>query len=114
MPGRFKKKFFRLNFSPGYKFLVATADAKAKLIVECDGSQHQDLQKSYDKNRDLYLKQCGYKILRFWNNDVLTNIEGVWQIISENLLPPGCPHPSLPPQGEGKVFGSLDAPILFV
>ena len=97
-------KFRRQHIIGSY--IVDFVCLKAELIVECDGSQHQDLQKLYDKNRDLYLKQCGYKILRFWNNDVLTNIEGVWQIISENLLPLGCPHPNLPPRGEGIFFAT--------
>jgi len=92
----------------GYKFrrqhiigsyIVDFACLKAKLIIECDGSQHYTLQKSYDQKRDRYLRQCGYKILRFWNTDVLTNIEGVWEIIYENLLPPGAPFLAFPHRG---------------
>jgi very-short-patch-repair endonuclease len=49
--------------------------------------------------RDAYLKQEGYRILRFWDNEVLKNIEGVLDIIVQNLSP--SPGPS-PLKGEGK------------
>ena len=78
-------KFRRQHIIGSY--IVDFVCLKARLIIECDGSQHHTLQKSYDGKRDRYLRQCGYKILRFWNHDVLTNIEGVWQIIHDSLLP---------------------------
>jgi very-short-patch-repair endonuclease len=49
---------------------------KAKLIVELDGSQHLE-QEAYDKERTDYLESQGYKVIRFWNNEVLNNLEGV-------------------------------------
>ena len=49
---------------------------KAKLIIELDGSQHLE-QEEYDKERTKYLEADGYKVIRFWNNDVTNNIEGV-------------------------------------
>ena len=49
---------------------------KAKLIIELDGSQHLE-QEEYDKERTMYLKSQGYKVIRFWNNDVMNNIDGV-------------------------------------
>lgn len=48
----------------------------AKLIIELDGSQHLE-QKEYDQERTGYLEEQGYKVIRFWNNDVLKDIEGV-------------------------------------
>src|SRR3989338_2010352 len=47
-----------------------------KLVIELDGSQHMDA-KEYDKKRAQYFEAFGFKILRFWNNEVNTNIEGV-------------------------------------
>jgi very-short-patch-repair endonuclease len=47
-----------------------------KLIIELDGSQHLE-QEEYDKERTKYLKSQGYKVIRFWNNDIIKNIEGV-------------------------------------
>ena len=49
---------------------------KAKLIVELDGAQHLE-QEEYDEERTKYLNSLGYKVIRFWNNDVTNNIDGV-------------------------------------
>lgn len=49
---------------------------KAKLIIELDGSQHLE-QEEYDKERTKYLESLGYKVIRFWNNDVINNMDGV-------------------------------------
>ena len=49
---------------------------KKKLIIELDGSQHLE-QDEYDQERTKYLESQGYKVVRFWNNDVLNNIDGV-------------------------------------
>jgi very-short-patch-repair endonuclease len=46
------------------------------LIIEIDGSQHLDA-KEYDKERDDYIETLGIKVLRFWNNEIDTNTEGV-------------------------------------
>jgi very-short-patch-repair endonuclease len=47
-----------------------------KLIIELDGTQHLE-QEEYDKERTKYLNSLGYKVIRFWNNDVMKNIDGV-------------------------------------
>ena len=49
---------------------------KVKLIIELDGSQHLE-QEEYDTQRTTYLESQGYKVIRFWNNEVLNNLEGV-------------------------------------
>jgi len=73
-----------------------------KLIVELDGSQHQ-AQESYDARRDAFLRGQGFEILRFGSNDPFVNFEGVLQAIVNRLaeLKAACPHPNLPPEGEG-------------
>jgi very-short-patch-repair endonuclease len=48
----------------------------AKLIIEVDGSSHLE-QKEYDKERTIYFESMGYKVIRFWNNDVMHNIDDV-------------------------------------
>jgi very-short-patch-repair endonuclease len=55
----------------------------AKLIVEVDGSQHSE--NARDAERTAVLEASGYKLLRFWNNDVITNLDGVLQRIVEML-----------------------------
>ena len=70
-----------------------------RLIIEVDGGQHAD--SSSDLRRGDHLRAAGYCVIRFWNNDVLSNIEGVIAEISA-ALETARPHPNLPPQaGEG-------------
>ena len=56
-----------------------------KLVVEVDGGQHAGNQN--DQVRDQWLNGQGFKVLRFWNDDVIKNREGVLQRIIENLSP---------------------------
>jgi len=49
---------------------------KAKLIIELDGSQHLE-QEEYDQERTEYFESQGYKVIRFWNNQILNDIDGV-------------------------------------
>ena len=72
---------------------------EAKLIVELDGGHHADQQES-DAERTHWLESRGFRVLRFWNNDVLTNIAGVMYEI-EKKLPLS---PPLSRQGRGR-FG---------
>ncbi len=51
-----------------------------KLVIEVDGGQH-DARKEQDDARTAVLEAQGYRVLRFWNNEVLGNIEGVLQVI---------------------------------
>ena len=74
----------------------------AKLVIEVDGGQHaDDCAVIRDDRRTRWLESRGYRVLRFWNNDVLQNLEGVWQLISIAIAktdPPPRPSPS---RGEG-------------
>jgi very-short-patch-repair endonuclease len=53
---------------------------RQKLIIELDGSQHLD-QQDYDDERTRYLESHGYRILRFWNNDIMNDIDSVLKVI---------------------------------
>ena len=57
---------------------------EAKLIVELDGSQHAT-QVVYDEERTAALEAAGWRVIRFWNNDVIDNIEGVAAAILAEL-----------------------------
>jgi very-short-patch-repair endonuclease len=57
---------------------------REKLIIELDGSQHLD-QEEHDNERTLYLESQGYKVIRFWNNRVMNDIEGVIETIVHEL-----------------------------
>ena len=54
-----------------------------KVIIEVDGGQHAD--SDTDKLRDAFLKNEGFRVLRFWNNDVLSNRDGVLTTIPSAL-----------------------------
>ena len=69
---------------------------EAKLIVEVDGGQH-DLDRFKDEQRTALLEGAGFNVIRFWNNEVLENIEGVLQTILRAL----APDPPLPLPLEG-------------
>jgi very-short-patch-repair endonuclease len=57
---------------------------KAKLVIELDGSQHLE-QAEYDEERTKYLESLGYQVIRFWNNDVMNNIDDVLKVIWDLL-----------------------------
>jgi very-short-patch-repair endonuclease len=78
-------------------FIVDFASRKAKLVIELDGGQH-DWQQASDALRTCQIEAAGYRVLRFWNHDVVGNLEGVLNEI-QRALPP-TPGPS--PQGGGE------------
>jgi very-short-patch-repair endonuclease len=94
-------KFRRQMWLSGY--IADFACVEAKLIVEAEGGQHA-AQQSYDDHRTGIFAGEGYRVLRFWNNDILNNPEGVLQTISAALPSPSQaslgPLP-LPVPGEG-------------
>ncbi len=76
---RLAKFGFRRQHAIG-NYIVDFCAPRAKLIIELDGSQHLD-QQEYDNKRTAFLEAQGYKVLRFWNNEVLNDIEGVGRAI---------------------------------
>ena len=84
----------------GYKFVrqepigpyvVDFICREKRLIVEVDGGQHADSQ--HDRVRDKWLVDHGYRVVRFWNNDVLKNVAGVLETIATALIADTPPHP---------------------
>jgi very-short-patch-repair endonuclease len=57
---------------------------RKKLVIELDGSQHLE-QEEYDEERTAYLKSKGYQVLRFWNHDVMNNIDDIVKVIWDFL-----------------------------
>ena len=68
-------KRFRRQYPIG-QYIVDFVCLNLRLIVELDGGQHMD-QQAYDERRSDYLNQQGFVVVRFWNNEVMGNIEGV-------------------------------------
>ena len=66
---------FRRQHAVG-NYIPDFCSPKAKLIIELDGSQHLE-QGEYDDERTKYLNSLGYKVIRFWNSDVMNNLDSV-------------------------------------
>ena len=79
-------------------FICDFAARTAKLIVELDGGQHAD-RTVEDDRRTRFLETRGYRVLRFWNNDVLENVEGVLVMIQAALTDSPSPDPSRKREG---------------
>ena len=93
--------------APVGPFYADFACHSARIIVEVDGSQHMhESNADVDNARSRYLVERGYRVLRFWNGDVLKNIEGVVAVIRDELAHDSekTPHPRPLPtaaRGEG-------------
>lgn len=70
--------------APVGPYIVDFICLETKLIVEVDGGQHA-ADKEKDDERTTWLEAEGYRVVRFWNNDVLSNTEGVVQMICSVL-----------------------------
>ncbi|MDO8399285.1 MAG: endonuclease domain-containing protein [Bradyrhizobium sp.] len=88
-------------------WIVDFVSFEKRLIVEADGSQHAESDN--DKRRDHDLSERGFRILRFWNNDILLRSQSVLEMIFESAAPSPSPvcapdgaHPPSPTRGEGK------------
>jgi very-short-patch-repair endonuclease len=67
-----------------YGYIVDFVCLREKLIIELDGGQHAE-RKIYDKKRSKLLEANGFRIIRFWNNELLSNIECVLETIYDAL-----------------------------
>jgi very-short-patch-repair endonuclease len=74
---------FRRQHAVG-NYIPDFCSPKAKLIIEMDGSQHLD-QQEYDDERTKYFESIEYKVIRFWNNDVMKDIDGVIRAIMQSM-----------------------------
>ena len=84
-------------------YIVDFCCVESSLVVELDGGQHAE-QAAADLARTNFLESRGHRVLRFWNNDVLTNLAGVVERIIEVLK---SPHPCPLPKGEGREKSSI-------
>ncbi len=93
---RFADCHFRRQATIG-RYFVDFCCHTSKLVIEVDGESHAEpRQMISDERRSKFLRARGYRVLRFWNNDVLDNVEGVMTVIA-NALAGGegqsAPHP---------------------
>jgi very-short-patch-repair endonuclease len=80
-------------------YIVDFVCFEKRIVIEVDGGQHSASEN--DAMRDAWLSSQGFKVLRFWNHEVLTNIEGVLEVIRRSCIhsSPNSPSPTPPLQG---------------
>jgi very-short-patch-repair endonuclease len=81
--GQLANVHFRRQHAIG-NYIVDFCAPRHKLIIEVDGGQHQD-QQVYDDERTAYLASKGFRVLRFWNNEVENQLDDVVKVILESL-----------------------------
>jgi len=79
----FKNLKFRRQYTID-KYIIDFICLEKNLIIEIDGWQHKENEK-YDLKRKQFLEKAGFKVVRFWNNDVNNNLDGVFLKIEEAL-----------------------------
>ncbi len=98
-------RFLGLKFKrqkPMGRYIVDFVCLEQRLIIEIDGGQHSE-QVDYDQDRDAWLRSQGYTVLRFWNNDVMQQLESVLEQIRCTLgsrsrrCPTSCIHAVVSP-----------------
>lgn len=94
---------FRRQFILG-KYICDFVSLENKIVIEIDGSQH--IESNSDLQRDEFLKSIGFKVLRFWNNEIDNNIEGVISKINNVIsqCPPLEGGPKSPISRRGTLF----------
>ena len=81
--------------APFGRYFADFACHRAKIIVELDGGQHgHDDVVEYDAARTAYLESRGYRVLRFWNDEILTNLNSVADFILAECVARLAPHPA--------------------
>jgi very-short-patch-repair endonuclease len=101
--GRFYGLKFRRQVAFSANYFADFVCPSARLIIELDGSQHAE-RTDYDERRTRFFEGEGYRVIRFWNNEVFLNMEGVLTAIHAAVTPPlpgRCATGSSPLEGEG-------------
>ncbi len=73
---------FTREFQIG-NYMVDLACRRARLVIELDGGQHAESEADIERTREI--EAHGYLVIRFWNNEVLSNTDGVLTVIAEHL-----------------------------
>ncbi|WP_239447437.1 endonuclease domain-containing protein [Parasphingorhabdus marina] len=96
------KRFHGIKFRKQKVIGKYIADFSARdpmLVIEIDGDSH-GVQREYEERRTRYLEGQGYRVVRFTNEEVMTNLDGVLQRLGEIVCDMNPPLPTLSPEGE--------------
>ena len=100
------KQFYNYKFLRQYvigRYIVDFICREKKIIIEIDGGQHNENSTiDYDKERSIYLNSIGYTVIRFWNNEIDNNIEGVYSKLEQVFDIKNQHPPFILPRREGK------------
>jgi very-short-patch-repair endonuclease len=106
---------FRRQHAIG-RYIVDFVCLQSRLVIEVDGGTHAEpSREALDEERTAFLERLGFRVRRFWNDDIFTNLEGIGEAIFEELEGGGDPglRPSPQPSprwGEGVASEALAAP----
>jgi len=92
-------------------FICDFVSRGTRLVIEVDGGQH-DWHSDDDARRTRFIEHQGYRVIRFWNNDVLERTEGVVAEIGRVLAERPSPNPSRKRKGDSVASGDSPAPLL--
>ena len=91
---RFNRQF------PVGQYICDFVARSLRLVIEIDGGQHgRDADRAYDERRTEFLRAQGYLVVRFWNSEVLDNVEGVLKRVEQTLADMPSPSPSRKREG---------------
>jgi very-short-patch-repair endonuclease len=102
---RFGEVKFRKQKVVGH-YIVDFCSNEPKLVIEIDGDTHAG-RDEYDAIRSRFLEEQGYRVIRFSNRDVMTNLESVLETIAAVVADMTPPLPTLSPEGERALDSSL-------
>ena len=86
-------------------YIVDFVSFDKRIVIELDGGQHAE-SAEYDQQRDACLQRNGFVVLRFWNNELFENIDGVLEVIRQHCLEVTSPTPQPPPARGGGALQS--------
>jgi very-short-patch-repair endonuclease len=99
------RNFYNIKFKRQLRigsYVYDFGSDEIKLIIELDGSQHIEMEnKIKDMQKENFAKSQGYKVIRFWNNDLETNLEGVLEEIRKHVVRLNNLIPTFSSPGEG-------------
>ena len=97
---------FRRQFAIDNKYIADFVCLEKRIIIEIDGGQHSE--NFNDVQRTFYLNKQNFRVIRFWNNEIDSNIEGCINFLKREIDTPLCPSDISPARGANAAAGDLE------